>query len=178
MTLVGCGVRTVSFLGIKVYSVGFYADLNNPDLKISRDMTPDEKINEIVRKSACVIRLVPTRSTNYTHLRDAFMRALQARMTLAKKEGTLSEEEAYEIGFPMRKLKSLFPNSPLEKHSPLDIFVSAPSAERPRTLVFRDLGAIESDWVTTEFVLHYFEGAGPSPALKKAVVERLESFEK
>ncbi len=35
MTLVGLGVRTVSFIGIKVYSVGFYADLNNPDLKVT-----------------------------------------------------------------------------------------------------------------------------------------------
>ncbi|KAG6817601.1 hypothetical protein H0H87_006229 [Tephrocybe sp. NHM501043] len=85
------------------------------------------------------------------------MRALQARIALAKKNGTLSEEEAYAVGSPMRKLKSLFPNSPLEKHTPLDIFLSAPSPERPRTLVFRDLGAIESNWVATEFVLHYFE---------------------
>jgi hypothetical protein len=33
-TLVGCGVRVVSFLGLKVYSVGFYADLSNPKLKV------------------------------------------------------------------------------------------------------------------------------------------------
>ena len=31
-TLIGVGVRTVSFLGIKVYSVGFYADLSSPSL--------------------------------------------------------------------------------------------------------------------------------------------------
>jgi hypothetical protein len=35
LTLVGLGVRTVSFLGIRVYSVAFYADLNNPNLKVS-----------------------------------------------------------------------------------------------------------------------------------------------
>lgn len=35
LTLLGVGVRTVSFLGIKVYSVGFYADLDNPNLKVS-----------------------------------------------------------------------------------------------------------------------------------------------
>jgi hypothetical protein len=34
-TLLGLGVRTVSFLGIKVYSVGFYADLGNPRLNVS-----------------------------------------------------------------------------------------------------------------------------------------------
>lgn len=35
LSLVGAGVRTVSFLRIQVYSVGFYADLNNPNLKVS-----------------------------------------------------------------------------------------------------------------------------------------------
>ena len=35
LTLVGVGVRTVTFLGIRVYSVGFYADLNNSNLKAS-----------------------------------------------------------------------------------------------------------------------------------------------
>jgi hypothetical protein len=37
MTLLGVGVRTVSFLSIRVYSVGFYADLANVDLKVSFD---------------------------------------------------------------------------------------------------------------------------------------------
>lgn len=34
MTLLGVGVRTVSFLSIRVYSVGFYADLASVDLKV------------------------------------------------------------------------------------------------------------------------------------------------
>ena len=68
----------------------------------------------------------------------------------------------------MRKLKSLFPNSPFEKHAPLDIYLSAPVPGKPRVLVFRDLGAIESDWVATEFVLHYFEGQGPSPPVSSS----------
>lgn len=38
-SLVGLGVRTVSFLGIKVYSVGFYADLANPNLNV-REVVP------------------------------------------------------------------------------------------------------------------------------------------
>jgi hypothetical protein len=96
------------------------------------------------------------------------MRALQARIASAKQNATLSEEEAEVVLSPMRKLKSLFPNSPLAKHTPLDIFLSAPAPGRPRALVFRDLGTIENDWVATEFVLHYFEGVGPSPAVSAA----------
>lgn len=107
--------------------------------------------------------LVPTRSTSYTHLRDAFMRALQSRMALGKQNGTLTEEVAQEAASPMRKLKSLFPNSTLAKHTPLDIFLAPPVLGKPRALVVRDLGSIENDWVATEFVLHYFEGKGVSP---------------
>ncbi len=34
LELVGVGVRTVSFLGVKVYSIGFYADLSSSSLKV------------------------------------------------------------------------------------------------------------------------------------------------
>ena len=40
LSLIGVGVRTVSFLGIKVYSVAFYADLNNPVLQVPSCFSP------------------------------------------------------------------------------------------------------------------------------------------
>ncbi|KAJ3736894.1 chalcone-flavanone isomerase-domain-containing protein [Lentinula guzmanii] len=176
LSLVGVGVRTVSFLRIQVYSVGFYADLNNPRLKLEPSMTPDEKIQEIVRTCACEIRIVPTRNTPYSHLRDAFIRAITTRLRDGRKDGTTTEEEAIEAASPIRKLKTLFPNTALTKHSPLDIFLYPPTPGQPRVLTFRDLGSIESDWVAREFVLHYFEGEGPSPALKKMVIKAIESL--
>jgi hypothetical protein len=178
LTLVGVGVRRVSFLGVKVYSVAFYADLDNQNLVIPRNMSPDDKIMHIIRNSACVIRIVPTRSTSYTHLRDAFMRALQARLSEGIKKGKITKETAQAASSPMRTLKSLFPNAPLAKYSPLDIFLAAPMPNRPRRLVFRDLGSIESDWVATEFVLNYFDKDGPSPALKESAFEFIKSFSK
>lgn len=177
LTLLGLGVRKVSFLGIKVYSVAFYADLDNPNLKITLDMNTDEKIEHIVRNTSCVIRLVPVRTTSYTHLRDAFLRALHSRLAHAQSNNLLSTSSAQSTHAPLRKLKSLFPNTPLQKHTPLDIYLTAPSSDRPRALIFRDLGSIEHDWVATEFVLHYFLGEGPpSPPLKKSVTETLEGL--
>ncbi|KAI0735453.1 chalcone-flavanone isomerase-domain-containing protein [Earliella scabrosa] len=174
-TLMGVGVRTVSFLGIKVYSVGFYADLSSPNLaKIPKDATPEEKIEYIVKNSACVLRIIPTRSTSYSHLRDGFMRALQARQVLGKQRGQLSPEDELAIQSPLRKLKSMFPNTPLAKHTPLDILTTAPSPKQPRTLIVRDLGSVQSEWLAREFVLAYFEGQGLSPPLKKSVVEYVE----
>ncbi|KAL0578023.1 hypothetical protein V5O48_003973 [Marasmius crinis-equi] len=134
--------------------------------QLDPSMTPEQKIEEIVKKGACVIRIVPTRNTSYSHLRDAFMRAMYARLGQSRKLGTLSEDEATEIAFPLRKLKTLFPNTALSKNTPFDIFLSEPASGKPRSLIFRDLGAIEHDWVATEFVLNYFEGDGPSPPVK------------
>lgn len=88
---------------------------------------------------------------------------MQGRAVLGRKLGTFSEADELESQSPLRKLKTLFPNSPLNKHTPMDIYLTAPSPGRPRALIFRDMGAIESDWVATEFVLAYFEGQGLSP---------------
>ncbi|CAL1696396.1 unnamed protein product [Somion occarium] len=177
-TLVGVGVRTVSFIGLKVYSIGFYADLDNPNLNISKSASLEEKLDHIVRNSACVLRIMPTRSTSYGHLRDGFIRALQKRMVFCRQRGTLSPEEEAAVQSPFRKFKSMFPNTPLTKHTPLDILLTPPEAGQERTLVVRDLGAVQNDWLAREFVLTYFEGDGLSPPLKQSVAQRLESFGK
>lgn len=136
---------------------------------------------------------VPTRSTSYSHLRDGFMRALQARLVLSKQRGSLTPEEELAVQSPLRKFKSMFPNTPLAKHAPLDVLLTAPSPQ-PRTLIVRDLGSVQNNWLATEFILAYFEGSGISPPvslcpcflngdvahpslkLKKTVAERLEGF--
>jgi len=178
LTLVGLGVRTVSFINIKVYSVGLYADLNNPSLHVPRDLTPEQKINHIIKNTACVVRIVPTRSTGYTHLRDAFTRALNTRLLKAKESGELTEEQVIQEGSPIRKLSGLFPNAPLVKKTPLDIFLTAPQPGKPRALIFRDLGIVESDWVATNLVLNYISPECPSPALKESILKNLADFEK
>ncbi|KAJ7219181.1 chalcone-flavanone isomerase-domain-containing protein [Mycena pura] len=164
LELVGLGVRTVSFLGIKVYSIAFYADLTSPALKLTRDMSADDKLEHIVRNTACLLRIVPTRNTSYTHLRDAFLRALQGRLVEGQKRGTLSADDAQAVAAPMRAVKTLFPNTSFAKHTPLDVYVPAPVPGQARPLVFRDMGTVQNSWVATELVLYYFAGNGASPA--------------
>lgn len=103
------------------------------------------------------------------------MRALYTRLSLGKKDGTLTEEDAFAAGAPIRKLKTLFPNSPLAKHTPLDIILAPPIPGQPRALIFRDLGSIENDWLAREFVLHYFEGQGPSPQVRMTMFQSVYS---
>ncbi|KZW02118.1 hypothetical protein EXIGLDRAFT_736828 [Exidia glandulosa HHB12029] len=174
-TLVGVGVRTVSFLGIKVYSVGFYADLANPNLNIPADASFEQKIEHIVKNTACVLRIIPTRNTSYTHLRDGFVKTMVARVKLAKDRGELSQAEEHALVDPMGKLKSMFPNVPLNKGSFLDIFIHPPSSTRQRLIIFRDIGRMEHDWFAHNFFLAYFEGTGISPPMRKSVEARLEN---
>ena len=97
------------------------------------------------------------------------MRALQARLVLSKQRGTFTSEEELAVQSPLRKFKSMFPNTPLAKHSPLDVLLTAPSSQ-PRTLIVRDLGSVQSDWLATEFFLAYFEGDGISPPVSPSCV--------
>ncbi|PAV21859.1 chalcone-flavanone isomerase [Pyrrhoderma noxium] len=174
--LVGLGVRTVSFIGIKVYSIAFYADLSNPSLKIPEDASPDEKIEYIISNTACVLRIIPTRNTSFSHLRDGFIRSLQAHMSLQLKNGKISAQEAEEAQSPLRKLKSMFPSTPLKKGEPLDILLLPPpkNPEEKRSLVIRDLGSVECNWVSKQFLMVYFTGDGLSPPMKKSVVNYLQ----
>ncbi|KAN0133302.1 Chalcone-flavanone isomerase domain containing protein [Lactarius tabidus] len=172
-TLIGLGVRVVSFLKIKVYSVAFYADLSNPNLKIPPSASPEEKVQYIVRNTACVLRIVPTRNTSYTHLRDAFVRTLQTRQRIAQQAGDLSSDEQLALQAPISQLKTVFPNAPFVKDTPLDIVLTPPDTKRPRALIIQDLGAIQNEWVARELILSYFDGQGNSPALKQSVFDRV-----
>lgn len=93
------------------------------------------------------------------------MRALLARMKISHAKGTITQEEEEGAQSPLRTFKSIFPNTPLAKHAPLDVLVTAPSNDpaRGRALIVRDMGAVENNWIAREFVLAYLEGAGISP---------------
>ena len=93
------------------------------------------------------------------------MRTLLGRMKLFQTRGTITDQEVQDAQSPLRTLKSIFPNTPLAKYAPLEILLTAPSkdSKQPRALVIRDMGAVENDWVSREFVLAYFEGDGISP---------------
>jgi hypothetical protein len=97
------------------------------------------------------------------------MRALQGRLVWCKQQGLLTPEEEQNVQSPLRTFKSMFPTTTLSKHEPLDIVITAPSAE-PRTVVVRDLGAVQSDWMARELILAYFEGQGLSRKARFQVI--------
>ncbi|CAE6462372.1 unnamed protein product [Rhizoctonia solani] len=175
MTLLGLGVRKVSFLGMKVYSVGFYADLSKVDNKALRQCkSPEECIHLLIQTTSCALRIVPTRTTSYTHLRDAFIRTIQARQALRRKDGSLTTEKEEALHTPIQQLKGFFPTAAFKKHEPLHIIISPPTV-KPRELRIYQLGTVQDDWVATEFFLAYFHGT-ISPPLIEDVKENVEAI--
>ena len=105
--LVGLGIRTVSFLGIQVYVVGFYIavpDIARLQERLVRKMDPvattlvpgeRQKLRELlmdpqkgeevwdeIQKDGgirTVFRIVPTRNTDFMHLRDGWVRGITSR---------------------------------------------------------------------------------------------------
>lgn len=129
-TLVGLGTRTVTFIGIEVYVVGFYvatqdiAKLQNYLVKkinpLATTLIPSEK--DALRKalqdpieseetwdtafkdSGCrtAFRIAPVRDTDFPHLRDGLVRAITARS---------GHNEAYKdeaFGTAMKTFKHMF----------------------------------------------------------------------
>lgn len=133
--LMGLGVRTVSFLSIQVYVVGLYvatddiAALQQTLIRqidpVATTLVPDEKeklraklldpetgeeVWTRVLKDAGVrtaVRIVPTRNTDFMHLRDGWVRGITARTQRAGQKGSVEfEDEGFALA--MADLKGLF----------------------------------------------------------------------
>lgn len=114
-TLLGLGIRTVSFLGIQVYVAGFY--VHNDDLEalaagVLKNIDPaattatsaerealvallsdpeksKETISHLLTSTSfrSAVRVVPTRNTDFAHLRDGWVRGIQSRSSTEEGEG-------------------------------------------------------------------------------------------
>jgi hypothetical protein len=138
-TLVGLGTRSVSFLGINVYVLGFYVatqDIAELQQRLVRKISPiastlvasekdelraklmdpveGEQIWEELLRSGIparsMVRVVPVRDTDFHHLRDGFVRAIQAH------EGKAKDEE---FGEAMREFKRIFNRGKVPKQKEL-----------------------------------------------------------
>lgn len=135
-TLLGLGIRTVSFLSIQVYVVGFYiqtSSLSTLQRKLIKRVNPlasslvstekeelrsllldgdssyelwDEILADKDLNLKTAFRVVPTRNTDFGHLRDGFVRGITARTQVAKAKGN-SPFEDESFGAAMKDFKAL-----------------------------------------------------------------------
>lgn len=118
-TLIGLGIRTVSFLSIQVYVMGLYVQTSslaalqsklikkvNPaasslipgekDTLRTKLLDPEQSYqvwDEVLRESLgevnSAFRIVPTRGTDFAHLRDGWVRGITARSQDAGRRGDM-----------------------------------------------------------------------------------------
>ncbi|GAA5922437.1 Aim18p [Sporobolomyces koalae] len=151
LQLVGTGVRTVSFLSIRVYSVGFYVSerelaaakagtlqgwqgytperLIAPHTISSQERatvpTGEALIDSLLEKADAAVVIVPLRNTSLPHLRDGFSRALVARMKVPAVAAAFDEHASERTGAALVEFKSFFPNGNLAKGAPMELYYSA-----------------------------------------------------
>lgn len=141
-TLVGLGTRTVTFLGIQVYVVGFYVATQDVEKlqhylvkkvnSLATTLIPSEKAtlkkslldaaegeetwDAILRDAGCrsAFRITPVKDTDFHHLRDGFVRAITGR---SQRDNQKFGDEQF--GAALKDFKGLFNRGQVPKKKEL-----------------------------------------------------------
>lgn len=157
LRLIGLGVRTVTFLSVRVYVAGLYVDAkaidalkSSPDWKgfeatwmsnKDKDHSGEALVSALLdRGITCAIRIVPVRPTDYNHLKGGLSRAVQGRAKSARKANLLSQEADQALANSIQELIDAFPKATLAKGRALDMVISPASSGKQG---FLDLTLIE-----------------------------------
>ncbi|KAJ3580263.1 hypothetical protein NPX13_g293 [Xylaria arbuscula] len=206
-TLVGLGVRTVTFLGFEVYMVGYYVatqDIAAVQARLVKEVNPiattlvasekdtlrqalvdpehGEKLwNSILQevRPRSLFRIIPVRDTDFHHLRDGLVRAITAR-TQGNNAGF--GDEAF--GLAMKDFKSLFNRGKVPKSR--ELLLCRDAAGR-LTVTYDDgktgmgsIGRVEDERVSRLLWLNYLAGkqVASEPARKNIVDGIMEFVER
>ncbi|KAL9572571.1 hypothetical protein ACKAV7_003404 [Fusarium commune] len=186
-TLVGLGTRTVTFLGIEVYVVGFYVatqDIEKLQRYLVKKINPlattlipsekedlrkalqdpvegEETWNSVLKDAGCrsAFRITPVRDTDFPHMRDGLVRAIQARSS----HNPEYNDETF--GNAMRHFKILFQRGLVAKKNEL---LLVRDATGKLTITYTDgtrkesvkstLGTVEDERLSRLLWLNYLSG--------------------
>ncbi|KAI7962208.1 hypothetical protein MJO28_000302 [Puccinia striiformis f. sp. tritici] len=189
LRLVGSGVRTVSFLNVKVYVAGFYADprvlralrvvpgWNDDDLTKEKFLSSANKTHDdddIIGGEALIRNLLaaPAHFAIRIDLRDGFCRSLLSRIKKASQTGTISEIDLEKATESINTFRGFFPTGvSVPKGKSLTLIRTS-----SQTLVIeydgKKLGELDDKIVARELFLAYFADQDPiSIKLKESVAE-------
>jgi hypothetical protein len=204
--LVGLGIRTVSFLGIQVYVVGLYVateDIAALQKSLIREISsvgsalvagekeklkaklldPEEgeKIwRNLLKENGIrsLIRIVPTRNTDFHHLRDGWVRQITARA-----QSPINKEEYQDesFGVAMQQFKALFNRGSVPKQKELLLSRDA----KGKLVVWYDdgnsvpkrLGEVQDERISRAVWLNYLAGKTvASESARKSIVDGIMEF--
>ena len=205
--LVGLGIRTVSIFSIQVYVVGMYVAV--PDIAtlqerlirtidpVATTLVPGEKdklkdllldpvrgeevFNTIVKDAGIrtVFRIVPTRNTDFMHMRDGFVRGITAKSSHFASD--LQDKSFQDEGFgrSMNDLKAIFGGGARKKLPYGETLLLARDAKGAFAAMYEDkeggrmhVGELADERVSRLLWLNYLAGKSvSSEELRKSVVE-------
>ncbi|KAF4508655.1 hypothetical protein G6O67_005006 [Ophiocordyceps sinensis] len=206
-TLVGLGMRTVTFLGFQVYLVGFYVAtqdiarlqqyLVRQVNRLATTLIPSEKEtlraalldptqgeqtwDALLQEAGCrsVFRIMPVRDTDFHHLRDGFVRAIQTR---SQRDKSLGDES---FGDAMKEFKAVFNRGSVPKKKELllcrdldgkltVLYGDGELARNPKRTV---LGVVADERFSRLLWLNYLAGANvSSEGARQNIIEGIMEF--
>lgn len=204
--LLGLGVRTVSFLGIEVYVVGMYIatdDIAKFQASLIKKIDPiastlvagekeklkallfdSEKSEEIwgsVLKETgirTILRIVPTKNTDFHHLRDAWVRHLTARAQNPRYKEEFGDES---FGASVQEFKALFNRGSVPKGKELLLSRDA----KGKFVVWYDdgkngaqrVGQVKDERISRGLWLNYVGGKSvASEGARKSIIDGIMGF--
>jgi hypothetical protein len=204
--LLGLGIRTVSFLGIQVYVLGMYIATDDiasfqerlihiidpvastlvagekEDLKklLFHPEKGEEVWSQALKDSGArtLLRIVPTRNTDFHHLRDGWVRQITARAQSPLYEKEYSDES---FGVSMQEFKALFNRGSVPKQK--ELLLSRDG--KGKLAVWYDdgkngaqrLGQVLDERISRAVWLNYLAGKTvASEGARKSIVEGVMEF--
>lgn len=205
-TLVGLGTRSVTFIGIQVYVVGFYVatqDIEKLQRYLVKKINPlattlipsekdtlrvalrdakegEETWNAILKEAGCrsAFRICPVRDTDFPHLRDGLVRAVQAR---SSHDPAFNDEN---FGQAMKEFKQLFARGLVPKKGELllirdavgKLSITYDGSDRrnaPKEL----MGSVQDERLSRLLWLNYLSGSKvASEEARKNIIEGVMEF--
>jgi len=210
--LIGLGIRTVSFLSIQVYVVGMYIAV--PDIAtlqerlirtqdpVATTLVPGEKgklrealldavksediWNEVLKDGniRTVFRIAPTRNTDFSHLKDGFLRQITAKSQhfAANRNDQSFSDEAF--GQSVDQFKVLFSSAPRKTLPKGEVLLLSRDAKGRLQAYYEDpkgnrtkFGNIGDERISRLVWLQYLSGKTPSSeGARKSVVDGVMEY--
>lgn len=212
--LVGLGIRTVSILSIQVYVVGLYIAVSDiaalqerlvhsvANAEVATTLVTGEKKslreklldknqgedlwNEIIRDGQLrtAFRIVPTRATDFMHLRDGFVRGVTARSAhFASDRQDLSfQDESF--GQALNEFKAVFGGTARRKLPKGEVLILSRDSRGTMGVYSEDntgarlhMGEVADERVGRLLALNYLAGAQvSSEPLRQSVIDGVLEF--
>lgn len=208
--LVGLGIRTVSFLGIQVYVVGLYIavpDIATLQERLVRRMDPvattlvpgerqrlrellldpvkgEEVWDEILREAGIrtAFRIVPTRNTDFMHLRDGWVRGITGRTQARNAAGDPSFNDDT-FGLSVNDFKAIWASAARKSVPKGETLLLTRDAQGKMAAWFEEkgaslrLGGVDDERISRLIWLGYLAGKNvSSEGARRSVVDGLVDF--